>query len=111
MNSTALVIMLGAALISTGVVVLGIPRARNSSLFNRILWVATALVSFLGAWLALPFGETVPAFQSLNMLRVSDVPVVPVALGAFAGALVVNAPLWLMDRVAASSNNDATDET
>lgn len=106
MNSTALVIMLGAALISTGIVVLGIPRARNSPMFARILWVATALVSFLAAWLALPFGEMVPALQSLNMLRVGDVPLLPIALGAFAGALVVNLPLWLMDRFAGVSGDD-----
>ncbi|MBI5034571.1 MAG: hypothetical protein HZB51_28950 [Chloroflexi bacterium] len=76
-------------------VVMLVPRARQSSNFDRVLWGATFLLAFIGAWGAPGF---IPTNLPLSHLIVSDLSLVQIILGALAGALSINILLWIMDR-------------
>lgn len=80
--------------------VLLIPRARTSPLFDRLLWLATWLLAFLSAWLAIGYSGSGSLEPVTNPDDIGQLPLVPIALGAAAGALVLNALLWLLDRLA-----------
>jgi hypothetical protein len=75
--------------------VLLIPRARKSTGFDRVLWLATWLLAFLGAWTAPGY---ITLDSTLNPITVAQVPVITTLFGALAGALSVNLLLWLLDR-------------
>ena len=95
MTSTQFWVMAIEALLVTIPAVLIIPRARQSPLFDRVLWVATWLLAFLCAWSAPGY---IAADSALNNLVIADVTLIPTLLGAIVGALALNALLWLMDR-------------
>jgi hypothetical protein len=86
------------AVIALGVtvpIVMLIPRARKSPLFDRVLWVATWALAFLGAWSAPGyFGDDSLATPWL----VDQTPLIPTLIGAIVGALSIHVVLWLMDR-------------
>lgn len=90
--------MIAAAILFTIPTVLLIPRARQSPIFDRLLWVATVAVAFLGAWAALGYVAGSPDLAGWSSYRVGEVPVVPIVAGAAGGALLLNVILWLMDR-------------
>ena len=81
------------SLVVTLPAVLFIPRARQSSAFDRVLWVSTWFLAFLGAWYVL--GNV--NLPRLNGVVIGEVPVIPTLIGAAAGALLLNGLLWLMD--------------
>jgi hypothetical protein len=74
--------------------VLLIPRARQSPLFDRVLWGATWVLAFLSAWAA-------PGYLAMDWYLAA-------AIGAAIGALSLNVLLWLMDRLPQSEVGDAT---
>ncbi len=76
-------------------IVMLIPRARQSRDFDRILWIASLVLAFLGAWGAPGF---IPADLPLSNVVVLDLPIVQVVIGALAGALSINVLLWILDR-------------
>ena len=94
--SQFLILAIIALLTSVPVVVL-VPRARQSWLFDRILWVATVIVTFLGAWLTIAFVAQSSALEMLRLIAVADVPLLPAIIGAIGGALTLNVPLWIWD--------------
>ncbi len=81
-------------------VVLLIPRARTAPLFDRLLWLATWLLAFLCAWLAIGYSGNASLEPVTDPADIGQLPLVPIAVGAAAGALVLNALLWLLDRLA-----------
>lgn len=97
MTLELLVIAVIAALVTVPVVWL-VPRARHSFVFDRVLWSATWLLSFLSGWYALGNFSDVP--PGLSSLMIAQVPVLTVLVGAAAGAILLNGLLWLMDRLA-----------
>jgi hypothetical protein len=88
------VIAIIAAVVTVPVVLL-VPRVRQSPTFDRILWVATWLLSFLGSWYAVGNSPTPP-----ESFAFADVPLMVALIGAGAGALLLNFVLWLLDRFA-----------
>lgn len=80
--------------------VLLIPRARTSPAFDRFLWAATWLLAFLGAWLAIGYSGSDSLEPITNLLDVGQLPLAPIAVGSAAGAFLLNALLWLLDRLA-----------
>ena len=97
MTFTQFMIMAVLALLVTPVAVLFIPRARRSVIFDRLLWGATLLVAFLGAWLALGYANADTTGSGLSSFRIADVPVIASLIGAVAGALILNLPLVVLD--------------
>jgi hypothetical protein len=75
-------------------IVLLVPRARQSLLFDRVLWIGTWSIAFLGIWFVL--GNL--KIPSLDLLIVGEVSVVPAVIGAVVAALILNGLLWGMDR-------------
>lgn len=84
------------ALVVTAPVVLLIPRARTSPGFNLLLWAATLIVGFLLAWVVVAMAGDA---GTLSAPAIGDTPLVPALIGALGGALAINVPLWLADRV------------
>ncbi len=83
------------AILVTIPIVLLIPHARKSPMFDRVLWLATWALAFLGEWSAPNyFGIDSP----LNQWSVEQIPLISTTIGAIVGALSINIILWLMDR-------------
>ena len=93
MSIAQLVVTAVISMVVTLPAVLLIPRARQSPLFDRVLWVSTWFLAFLGAWYVL--GNV--NLPGLNGVVIGEVPVIPVLIGAAVGALVLNGLLWSMD--------------
>jgi hypothetical protein len=74
--------------------VLFIPRARQSPLFDRILWGATWVLALIGALVT----PTYLVGNSMDTWVVAQLPVVSTSIGAVAGALSLNGILWLLDQ-------------
>lgn len=96
MSWNQFLVMAVAALLITAPVILVIPRARTSPAFDLLLWAATFVVGFLLAWVAVGMAR---AAGSLLTPAVGDTPILPALIAALAGALAINVPLWLADRV------------
>ncbi len=95
MTVVQIIILLVVATLVTPPFVLFIPRARKSTVFDRVLWMATWLLAFLGAWMAPSYIGTDAA---LNGVVIGEVSLIPALIGAVAGALSINLLLWLLDR-------------
>lgn len=80
--------------------VLLVPRARTSPVFDRFLWLATWLIAFLCAWLAIGYSGYGTLEPVTDPADIGQLPLIPIAVGAVAGAVLLNAVLWLMDRLA-----------
>ncbi len=91
------------ALILTVPVVRFIPRARQSTLFDAVLWLATWLLAFFTASSAPSYFS---ADSALMNFQISQVAVIPTLIGAAVGALLVNVPLWIIDRLSAPIVDD-----
>ena len=72
-----------------------IPRARQSPMFDRVLWGGTWLLAFLGAESAPNY---IPANSPLNDYVIADIRWIPLLIGAAVGALSINLLLWVIDR-------------
>ncbi len=92
------ILMVVMALAVTIPIVRLIPRARQSPAFDRLLWVATFVIAFLGSWAAI--GYIVPGsnLAFLNSIVALDTPVLTLLAGALAAALFLNILLWVMDQ-------------
>jgi len=82
------------ALIITLPAVLLIPRARQSPIFDRVLWIATWVLALIGALVTPTYLHGNP----FDTWVVAELPVLSTVLGAVAGALSINGVLWLLDR-------------
>ncbi len=107
MTITQFLMMAMVSIVVTLPAVLFIPRARQSPVFDRVLWIATWMLAFLGAWLAPSY---IPTDWSWNSFTIADVTLAPIVLGAIAGALSINVLLWLMDRFGGTSMEENTTE-
>ncbi len=86
-----LILVLVAGLV-TPPPVLWIPRARQSAVFDRLLWAGTFLIAFFGGWLAPAYiGDPVPsvAFAGVSLL--------PIVIGSLAGVLALHLILLTLD--------------
>ncbi len=95
MSIAQFLIMAVVAVLVSALTIRLVPRARQSPVFDRVLWVATWLLAFLGAWSAPSYIATDSPLSSLVIAQVS---VFPTLIGAGVGALSINLLLWLMDR-------------
>jgi hypothetical protein len=102
-----LVLAVVAALVTVPAVLL-IPRARTSTAFDRLLWAATVVVGFLVAWVAVAMAKDA---NNVGPFAVGDTPILPAFIGALAGALALNLPLWLADRFGGSSGEESETPT
>ncbi len=103
MSVNLFLVLLVVSAIITPIVILLIPRARRSTVFDAMLWIATLVVAFLGGWYM--FGMADPK-NPLGGLAILDVPILSIAIGALAGAMLVNLPLWLLDRFEHSNESE-----
>ncbi len=99
MNLLQLVILFVVALVITVPVMLLFRHARQSPVFDRILWVATWGIAFVGGWLGIGYLGGNPNLGALSNLIVGELPIVPVVLGAVGGVLVLHLILWVMDHL------------
>lgn len=79
-----------------------IPRARQSPIFDRVLWGATWLLGFLSAWAAPNYFQA----DTLNTIVIGDVNLIPAAISAAVGVLSINVVLWVLDRLSPPELND-----
>lgn len=98
MNLYQVVIYLAIAVIATIIVVLAVPRQKRNRIFEIVLWIATGVVAFLCALLASSAGQ-LSILSWLPEFSFENVPILPAAMGAFGGALILNVPLWFLDRM------------
>jgi hypothetical protein len=91
------------AFVMTLPAVLLIPRARQSPLFDVILWVATWSLSFIGAQIAPNY---LGATLATNTWSIAGLAILPAAIGALGGAFSINILLWLLDRFDLKSENE-----
>jgi hypothetical protein len=103
MSLMQFLVMAVVALLVTIPVVLLVPRARASITFDLLLWAATLVVGFLLAWVVV--GNTKSAGISAIFI-IADTPMLPAIVGALAGALALNLPLWLADRFGGSGGGE-----
>ena len=75
-----------------------IPRVRQSPMFDRVLWGATWLLAFLGAWYAVDNYVGGAPLATLALDEFARAAGSAIIVGALAGALSLNVLLWLMDR-------------
>ncbi len=83
-----------------------IPRARQSTAFDRMLWVGTFVIAFLGSWAALGYIGPDSSLAALNNVVFADTRILTVLAGALASALFLNLLLWVMDRFSRPSIDD-----
>jgi hypothetical protein len=83
-----------------------IPRARQSVAFDRLLWVGTFVIAFLGSWAALGYIGPDSSLAALNSVVFADTRILTVLVGALASALFLNMILWVMDRFSLPSIDD-----
>ncbi len=105
MTFTRLFLMLVLSVLVAIPAVWLIPHARKSPFFDRLLWAATVLLAFLGAWFALGYVEN-GTLAFMSGFAIGDLPLVPVLLGASIGAVVLNLSLWLIDLFSPASEDE-----
>jgi hypothetical protein len=98
MSTTQFLFLALVALLITAPVIRLIPRARQSVWFDRVLWGATWLLAFLGAWYAIGQLHTEVPLATLDWDAFVQRTAIPGVMGALGGALALNLALWLMDR-------------
>lgn len=94
-------------LLVTVPLVLLIPRARSSPVFDRLLWGATIVVGFLVVWVAVAMAKSA---SILDGLVVGETAALPAVIGALGGVLALNLPLWLVDRFGGSAGEETAAE-
>lgn len=92
-----LIIAIAAAIVTVPIVKFT-PRARQSPMFDRVLWGATWLLAFLGAWYAADNYVGGAPLTTLPLEEFARVAGGAIIVGAVVGAVMLNALLWLMDR-------------
>ena len=94
MSVIQFVVTAATSVVVTIPVVLLIPRARQSSQFDRVLWLGTWAIAMLGTWYTLGNVQ----IPSLDVLTAGDVSIVRALAGGAAAALILNGLLWGIDR-------------
>lgn len=102
MSLIQILVLLIVALIASVLSMLLVPRQKRALPFQIVMWVAAWIVAGLSALLVQDAVRSVEALQFLARLSIADVPLLPIALGALGGALLLTVPLWMMDRFAVS---------
>lgn len=97
MSLTQVLVLMLVALIAAVVTIVFVPRQKRAQPFELVIWGATWLVAGLTAWLANGAVVSFAPLKALALVPIADIPVLPLVLGAFGGALVLTVPLWLMD--------------
>lgn len=97
MSVTQFLFLALIALVVTVPTIKLIPRARQSRWFDRVLWGATWLLAFVGAWYAMDRVK-IGAPMAMSWDELARTAGAPSVLGALGGALALNLVLWLMDR-------------
>ncbi len=90
------------ALVALGVTVPAvklIPRARQSVWFDCVLWLATWLLAFIGAWYAVGQLKTDVPLATMGWDAFAHTAGASIIIGAVGGALALNLALWLIDRL------------
>jgi hypothetical protein len=101
-----LIVTIVAAIVTLPIVKL-IPRARQSSVFDRVLWGATWLLAFLGAWYAVDNYVSGAQLAALALDEFARAASSAIIVGALVGALSLNVLLWLMDRFTVFESDEA----
>ena len=109
MSGVQFLIMALVAAIVTLPTVRFIPRARQSPTFDRVLWGATWLLAFLGAWYVVGNLQSDSPLSTLKLEDFAQVAGGAIVVGAVAGALSLNALLWLMDRFIALEADETSE--
>lgn len=99
MSETQFLVLALVALIVSALAIKLIPRARQSFVFDRVLWGATWLLSFVCAWYAVGQLKTDAPLATLDGAAFARVAGASIVLGALGGALALNLALWLIDRL------------
>ncbi len=107
MSPTQFLVLAAAATLVTIPIILLIPRTRSSAGFNRLLWAATLLVAFLTGWVAVAMAQS---SNLLTDISIAATPVLPALLGGLFAALVLNLPLWLLDRLEPGGGGEPDEE-
>jgi hypothetical protein len=98
MNLTFIVILGLCAVTASVLAMMYLPHARRNHWFEVVLWFGTAVVSFLSALLAEAGASELALFHALTEFTVLGMALIPAIVGAVAGALIVNLPLWFVSR-------------
>ena len=98
MTLTQWFVFLGAAVIVTVPILLLVPRARRSPIFDTLLWLATIVVAFLVVWLTVVFASQNERLNFLDQFQIAGLPIAVILLGAAVGAFGLNLPMWVADR-------------
>ncbi|MBM3128552.1 MAG: hypothetical protein FJ009_07990 [Chloroflexi bacterium] len=107
MSETQFLMLALVALVVTALAIKFVPRARQSPLFDRVLWGATWLLAFVCAWYAVGQVKSDAPLASLGLDAFAQVAGAALVIGALGGALSLNLVLWLIDRL----NPAEADET
>lgn len=99
MSEAQFLVLALIALIVTAITIKLIPRARQSPWFDRVLWLATWLLAFVGAWYAVGQLQTAVPFAAMSWDAFAQTAGVSIAIGTVGGALALNVALWLIDRL------------
>ncbi len=99
MSETQFLILALVAFLVTMPTVKWIPRARQSRSFDLVLWGATWLMAFIGAWYAVGQLQAEAPLATLDAGAFVRTAGMSIAIGALGGALTLNLALWLMDRL------------
>ncbi len=102
-------IIAAAAALFTLPAVLFIPRQRQSTVFDWVLWSATWLLAFLCGWSAPNYSGDLSVM--LYVWTVDGISVIPTLIGAAVGAFSINLLLWAMDRFSPAIEEIPTFET
>ena len=94
------IVLAVVALAAAVIIILLVPRQKRALPFEIVMWLATWLVAALSAWLVYGATQSLTALHFVALLPIADIPLLPLLIGAFGGALVLTVPLWLMDRFA-----------
>jgi len=108
MSGIQFLIVAVVAAIVTLPIVKFIPRARQSLAFDRVLWGATWLLAFLGAWYAVGNLTSDAPLSALKLEDFARVAGGAIIIGAVVGAFALNALLWLMDRFLAGEVDETS---
>jgi len=109
MSGIQFLIVAVVAAIVTLPIVKFMPRARQSPAFDRVLWGATWLLAFLGAWYAADNFANGARLATLELGEFAQTAGGAIIIGAAVGAFALNALLWLMDRFLAAEVDETSE--
>jgi hypothetical protein len=99
MSETQFLILAVVSLAVTALTIKFIPRARQSPVFDRVLWGATWLLAFVCAWYAVGQIKTDAPLATMGWDAFAQTAGASIIIGALGGALALNVALWLIDRL------------